>query len=195
MGVTPAFWRGKRVFLTGHTGFKGSWLSLWLQQMGAEVTGYALALTGICNIIVQGLLVKRVVALIGEWGAVLAGLTFGGLGFAIYGLAPTGWAFLIGTPVFGLIGLFGPGFQGLITRRVGPDEQGRLQGANASLAGLAGVVAPTMFGFTYAWFVAPGNPYVPGSAFMLAAGLHAIAALIAVAVMARAPKTAGAQSS
>jgi CDP-glucose 4,6-dehydratase len=38
-----AFWRGKRVFLTGHTGFKGSWLSLWLQAMGAEVKGFALA--------------------------------------------------------------------------------------------------------------------------------------------------------
>ena len=36
------FWRGKRVFLTGHTGFKGGWLSLWLQAMGAEVHGYAL---------------------------------------------------------------------------------------------------------------------------------------------------------
>lgn len=157
-----------------------------------DMTGYALALTGICNIIVQGLLVKRVVALIGEWGAVLAGLTFGGLGFAIYGMAPTGWGFLIGTPVFGLIGLFGPGFQGIVTRRVAASEQGRLQGANASLAGLAGVVAPTMFGFTYAYFVAPGHAYVPGSAFLLAAGLHAIAALIAVTVMARAPKTAGA---
>lgn len=37
------FWQGKRVFLTGHTGFKGSWLSLWLQQLGAELTGFALA--------------------------------------------------------------------------------------------------------------------------------------------------------
>lgn len=37
------FWHGKRVFLTGHTGFKGSWLSLWLAGMGAKVTGYALA--------------------------------------------------------------------------------------------------------------------------------------------------------
>lgn len=36
------FWKDKKVFLTGHTGFKGSWLSLWLQQAGAKVTGYAL---------------------------------------------------------------------------------------------------------------------------------------------------------
>lgn len=41
--VTPGFWQGKRVFITGHTGFKGSWLSLWLQQMGAKLTGYSLA--------------------------------------------------------------------------------------------------------------------------------------------------------
>jgi len=40
--VSPSFWQGKRVFLTGHTGFKGSWLSLWLDSMGAEVKGYAL---------------------------------------------------------------------------------------------------------------------------------------------------------
>ena len=42
MVVNTQFWMGKRVFLTGHTGFKGSWLSLWLQSLGAEVTGYAL---------------------------------------------------------------------------------------------------------------------------------------------------------
>lgn len=41
--MSPAFWKGKRVLLTGHTGFKGSWLSLWLQSMGSEVIGYALA--------------------------------------------------------------------------------------------------------------------------------------------------------
>ncbi len=41
--MNPSFWQGTRVLLTGHTGFKGSWLSLWLQSMGAQVTGYALA--------------------------------------------------------------------------------------------------------------------------------------------------------
>jgi CDP-glucose 4,6-dehydratase len=41
--VNPTFWSGKRVFVTGHTGFKGSWLSLWLQEMGAIVKGFALS--------------------------------------------------------------------------------------------------------------------------------------------------------
>jgi len=40
--IDRAFWQGKRVFLTGHTGFKGSWLSLWLASLGAQVKGYAL---------------------------------------------------------------------------------------------------------------------------------------------------------
>lgn len=40
--VNPSFWKGKRVYLTGHTGFKGSWLSIWLESMGAIVKGYAL---------------------------------------------------------------------------------------------------------------------------------------------------------
>ncbi|MCC2097534.1 MAG: CDP-glucose 4,6-dehydratase, partial [Hyphomicrobiales bacterium] len=40
--ISPDFWRGKRIFLTGHTGFKGGWLALWLHALGAEVHGYAL---------------------------------------------------------------------------------------------------------------------------------------------------------
>ncbi|MEW5802914.1 MAG: CDP-glucose 4,6-dehydratase [bacterium] len=47
--VTEAFWKGKRVLITGHTGFKGSWLSLWLKMLGAEVTGYSLSAPTIPN--------------------------------------------------------------------------------------------------------------------------------------------------
>jgi len=43
MNPTPDFWRHRRVLITGHTGFKGAWLSLWLQQLGATLSGYALA--------------------------------------------------------------------------------------------------------------------------------------------------------
>lgn len=42
VGVTPEFWKDKRVFLTGHSGFKGGWLALWLQKLGADVVGYSL---------------------------------------------------------------------------------------------------------------------------------------------------------
>ena len=42
MNLDRSFWKDRRVFLTGHTGFKGSWLSLWLSTLGAKVVGYAL---------------------------------------------------------------------------------------------------------------------------------------------------------
>jgi CDP-glucose 4,6-dehydratase len=54
--MDSAFWHGKKVFITGHTGFKGSWLGLWLHKLGAEVTGYALnppttpSLFELCNV-------------------------------------------------------------------------------------------------------------------------------------------------
>jgi CDP-glucose 4,6-dehydratase len=43
LGLTPDFWRGRSVFITGHTGFKGGWLAVWLHLLGARVHGYALA--------------------------------------------------------------------------------------------------------------------------------------------------------
>ena len=41
--MNPSFWRGKRVLLTGHTGFKGSWMALWLREAGCQLTGYSLS--------------------------------------------------------------------------------------------------------------------------------------------------------
>lgn len=64
--VDPKFWGDKRIFLTGHTGFKGGWLSLWLTSMGAKVTGYALAPNTTPNFFeaadVEGVLEKSYIA-------------------------------------------------------------------------------------------------------------------------------------
>lgn len=50
MEIDELFWKGRRVFVTGHTGFKGSWISLWLQQLGADITGFSLAPAGSPNL-------------------------------------------------------------------------------------------------------------------------------------------------
>jgi CDP-glucose 4,6-dehydratase len=60
------FWRNRRVFLTGHTGFKGSWLSLWLDALGAEVTGYALAPPTQPNLFEQAQVQNSVCSILGD---------------------------------------------------------------------------------------------------------------------------------
>tara|TARA_R110000787_G_scaffold35490_1_gene91127 strand:- start:3287 stop:4360 length:1074 start_codon:yes stop_codon:yes gene_type:complete len=64
--VDGAFWNGKKVFLTGHTGFKGSWISLWLQSMGAIVKGYSLAPNTIPNIFTEADVAKDMESEIGD---------------------------------------------------------------------------------------------------------------------------------
>mgnify|MGYP005626904555 FL=1 len=64
--VDPTFWRGKKVFITGHTGFKGSWLSLWLQEMGAIVKGYALDPITTPNLFTQGNVAQNMDSEIGD---------------------------------------------------------------------------------------------------------------------------------
>ena len=64
--MTPKFWKGKRVLLTGHTGFKGGWLSLWLQSMGAEVAGYALAPPTTQNLFDLGAVAQGMESVIGD---------------------------------------------------------------------------------------------------------------------------------
>jgi DHA1 family tetracycline resistance protein-like MFS transporter len=136
--------------------------------------GGLLALVGVCNVLVQGFLVKRAVARLGVRACLLAGLLFGAAGFALYGLAPTEPWFWVAVPVFAFIGLFGPAAQGLMTRRAGASEQGRLQGALGSLSGIAGVLGPALFTTTFAAALAT----LPGMPFLVAAALMVLAALI-----------------
>ena len=64
--INTEFWRGKRIFLTGHTGFKGSWLSLWLQNLGAELTGFALAPPTNPSLFVEARVASGMTSIIGD---------------------------------------------------------------------------------------------------------------------------------
>ena len=64
--VDASFWKGKKVYLTGHTGFKGSWLSLWLQNMGANVKGYSLIPNTTPNIFTEARVAENIESEIGD---------------------------------------------------------------------------------------------------------------------------------
>ena len=63
---TADFWRGRRVLVTGHTGFKGAWLGLWLSELGADVTGFALAPETSPNLFTAAALERRVESMLGD---------------------------------------------------------------------------------------------------------------------------------
>ncbi len=142
--------------------------------------GLALAAIGVSSIVVQAGLVRVVVRRIGERRAALTGLAFGSLGFLGYALAPTGAMFLAAIPLLALWGLYSPAAMALMTRRVGTADQGKLQGANASLNGIAGMIAPAVFTSIFAAFIAPAShAHWPGMPFVLAAALLVAAWLAA----------------
>lgn len=144
-----------------------------------RTVGLVLAGVGVASMVVQGGLIRPVVARFGERRALLAGFLFGAASFAIYALAPTGSLFVGGIPFGALLGLAYPSLQSLMSSKVAADEQGRLQGAIASLMGVAGVVAPLMFTQVFALSIGRYRGLgVPGAAFLLASVLLAAAAVI-----------------
>ena len=130
--------------------------------------GLVLALVGAASVVVQGGLVGRIVGAIGERRALALGLACGAAGMLVYALAPNGTIFLAGIAMTALYGLANPSLQSLMTSRVGPDEQGQLQGANGSLNGVAAMVAPSLFTWAFAFGISPGVS-LPGIPFLIAA--------------------------
>ena len=134
--------------------------------------GALLAGVGVCSLIVQAAVVKPAVKLLKEKKALLTGLAFGAAGFAIYGAASSGAVFWIGVPVMALWGIATPSLQTIMTSCVTPSEQGRLQGALASLQGLASLVGPIVFTEIFAASVSDHSSWhLPGAPFFLATAL------------------------
>ncbi|HLZ83336.1 MAG TPA: MFS transporter [Caulobacteraceae bacterium] len=144
-----------------YTGYRYGWTS--------GVVGLTMMMGGVMGVAVQSLLVGPTIRRFGERGAMLAGAAAGAAGLTWYGLAPTSLSYWLGMPISCLGGLLIPGLQGLMTRRVGPDQQGQLQGANQSLAGLASVIGPGLFGLSFAWAVRHPAAHLPGLPLLVAA--------------------------
>jgi DHA1 family tetracycline resistance protein-like MFS transporter len=147
---------------------------------GLQMVGWTLLIVGVLSMIVQGALIGRIVRRLGERRTLLLGAACGAIGFALYGLAPTGYWFWAAMPIAAFWALANPAAQALMTRQVSAQEQGRLQGAIGSLNAIAGILAPTLFTQTLAVVAHAGlpNPWA-GATFWLAAALVALGGAVA----------------
>ena len=151
----------------------------WRFGWGPWQVGLLLALAGLLDMAVQGAFVGPLVKRFGDRAVMIFGLFGGAAGLAFMGWAPTGLLFALALFPNALWGLAMPTLQSLMTNRVSVSEQGQLQGANMSLASIAGVMSPLFFGWIYSLSVGQGAviPH-PGAALFIAAVVLALAAAI-----------------
>lgn len=146
---------------------------------GPREVGILLAGVGLIDMVMQGVVIGPVTRRLGDRPTMILGLFGGAFGMAMMGWAPSGWWFVLAMLPNSLWGLAMPTLQALMTRRVGDDEQGQLQGANNSVASIAGVASPLFFGWIYSLSVGEGALLSqPGLAFYLAGGVLALAAVV-----------------
>jgi MFS transporter, DHA1 family, tetracycline resistance protein len=152
---------------------------------GPSEIGWLLAAVGVASVIVQGGLVKPIVKLLGERPSAIFGLLMAGSALVWYGLAGQGWLVWLGLPFAAFWGLFNATAQSIMSKSVGADEQGKLQGANTSIMALANIIGPSFFAYAFALGIDPLRGWnVPGISFWLAGGFLFLAALITATVTA-----------
>lgn len=147
-----------------YTGLRYGW--------SAFDVGFSLFMVGVCAAVVQAGLAGRIIGAIGEGRAVLIGLGIATAAYVGYGAATQGWMILVIIVLGSLGGIAQPAAQSLITRTVGPSEQGRTQGALAGLQNIANIAGPIIGTTVFAYFTSDRALVpVPGASFLLGAVL------------------------
>jgi MFS transporter, DHA1 family, tetracycline resistance protein len=150
----------------------------------SKTVGVTLAMVGVCTMLVQGVGIGPIVRVFGERRSLLLGLLCGAAGFFIFAIAPTGPLSWLGIPVMSLWGVSGAAIQALMTKRVAPDQQGQLQGANASVQSVSQLLGPFLFTLTFAYFIGAQTPlHLPGAPFYLASALVLLALVVAAGTL------------
>jgi DHA1 family tetracycline resistance protein-like MFS transporter len=149
-----------------------------------RTVGFSLATIGVFTILYGALLVKPLVAKLGERGAMTLGLIGGTIGYSFFGLSKTGVLFWCGIPLLNMMSITWPAAQSLLSRKTSPSEQGQLQGAINSLRGIAGLFGPSLFTYIFSVSIGTGI-HIPGTPFYTAAAML----LAALALAQRATRT------
>jgi DHA1 family tetracycline resistance protein-like MFS transporter len=156
-----------------YTGYRFGWTTL---QVGLSLT-----YVGMVAVVVQGGLVKRIIAWTGERKGLVIGLLISALAMAGYGMVTRGWMFYLLGTIGGLGGIAGPAAQALLTKHVPPNEQGALQGSLSGLTSLAYVFGPMIAAWSFGKCIADNARWhIPGIAFFEASACIFIALAFAL---------------
>lgn len=162
------------------------WSYFGKERFGWEpaTIGLSLALFGVMMAVVQGGLIRPVLRILGERGTVIYGHLFDTAAFVALAFVASGTVALILTPLAALAAVITPALQGIMSKAVGRDAQGELQGALTSIMALAMIISPMAMTGTFAAFTdADATLYLPGAPFLLSAVLI----LLGLAVFLKAP--------
>lgn len=179
LGLAGSFF----LFNLSHQVYPSIWVlyTSYRYEWTAKQTGLSLAIVGVMAAIVQGGLTRVIVKQLGEVKTVLMGMTVMALAYVCYGLAPTGHITYIIIILASLAGVTAPTVQGIISRNVGADEQGGVQGALTSLASITGVIGPPIMTGLFGYFIRADAPFkLPGVSFFFSAALIIVALYLAV---------------
>lgn len=157
--------------------------------------GVALAFFGLLTAGVQAGLIGRFITRFGERRTIMIGLIASLGEFLVLSVARTGGLLYLSLVVGALGGLAQPAIQGLVSRQVSEDEQGRVQGAITSLNSLVGVVGPLLATTVFAYFTGDRAPvHFPGAAFLMGALFSALGAGLVWTVLRRLPAEKSAEA-
>jgi MFS transporter, DHA1 family, tetracycline resistance protein len=158
-------------------------------QVGTSLMAVGVVVT------VSYMLLPRLIKRIGEKRAVYLGLSGGAVAFTGYAFATASWMMYAWMLPFALVALVMPSINAIMSKEVGPAEQGGLQGATTSIGSLTSVGAPLLMGHLFAYFASPQAPvHFPGAAFA-AAGLCLVLAGVVFALINPPDSAASAQQS
>ncbi len=180
----PGITRGLVIFFLYQVAFNvypSVWAYFGAARFGWDpgMIGLSLGLFGVMMAVVQGGLIRLVLTRLGERGTVLYGLIFDIAAFGAIAFVTSGALALLLTPLAALGAVITPALQGIMSRTVGADRQGELQGALTSAGAVAMIVSPLLMTAVFAAFTAPESPvYFPGAPFLVSLGLICVALIV-----------------
>ena len=170
------------IYIASHS-VQTTWSYYTIEKFGwnSKMVGNSLGVVGICVMIVQGFLIRKIIPKLGQKMSVYIGLILYTIGFVLFALATQTWMMFSFTVVYCLGGIAGPALQGIISSHFPANEQGELQGALTGLMSATSIVGPIVMTSVFAWFTAVNAPiHFAGAPFILSAVLTLISTILAI---------------